>query len=59
MVAPWNTAWGASAVSSGHDPTEKGLASLNILGSPQPLCQVQGVGGSFCSGPSAAGGMMC
>lgn len=41
MVTPWNTAWGASAVSSGHDPTEKGLAPLNTLGSPQPLCQAQ------------------
>lgn len=44
MVAPWNTARDATAVSSSHDLTEKGLTSLQHLGVPPSPCARLGVG---------------
>lgn len=56
MVAPWNTAQGATAVSSSHDLTEKGLTSLQHLGVPPAPVPGSGWGWQLLPTPQSCPG---
>lgn len=56
MVAPWNTARGATVVSSSHDLTEKGLTSLQHLGVPPAPVPGSGWGRQLLPTPQSCPG---